>query len=48
MLVPIGINVAISTGAYFLARSLIPNLKQMFLKANIAGVDMSKTDKVKM
>lgn len=48
MFVPIGVNMVIATGAYFLSKSLIPSLKPMFLKANIAGIDMSKKDKVKM
>lgn len=48
MLIPITINVVISAGAFFLARSLIPNLKDMFLKANIAGIDMSKREKIRM
>lgn len=48
MLIPLSINVVISIGAYFLTRSLIPNLKAMFLKANIGGIDMSKKEKMKM
>jgi hypothetical protein len=48
MLISLGINVAISVCAYLGTRSLIPNLKEMFLKANIAGVDMSKKEKKKM
>lgn len=48
MLIPLCINVAFSVCGYFLAKSLIPNLKEMFLKANIAGVDMNKKDKKKM
>ena len=48
MLLPIAINVVISTGAYFLVRNLIPHLKDMFLKADISGIDMSKTEKIKM
>lgn len=47
-LIPIGVNVCISICAYFLTTSLIPNLKEMFLKANIAGVDMSKKEKIRM
>lgn len=42
------INALISVGAYFLTVNLIPNLKAMFLKANIAGVDMSKRNASKM
>lgn len=48
MLVPITVNVIISICAYITTRSLIPNLKQMFLKANISGIDMSKKEKIKM
>jgi hypothetical protein len=48
MIVPLGINFCISICAYFGAKSLIPNLKEMFLKANISGIDMSKKDKIKM
>lgn len=48
MLIPIGINVCISVCAYLLTRSLIPNLKEMFLKAKISGIDMSKKEKIQM
>lgn len=48
MLIPLTINIVFSTCAYLLAKSLIPNLKDMFLKANISGVDMNKKEKKKM
>lgn len=48
MLISLAINLGISLCAYLGTKSLIPNLKPMFLKANIAGIDMSKTEKIKM
>lgn len=42
------INVAISALAYFLTVNLIPGLTNMFLRANLYGVDMSKRDSKKM
>lgn len=47
-MISIAINVLISSGIYIATRRLIPNLKAMFLKANICGIDMSKKEKVKM
>jgi UDP-N-acetylglucosamine--dolichyl-phosphate N-acetylglucosaminephosphotransferase len=48
MFITIGINLAISVGIFLATRRLIPNLKAMFLKANLYGIDMSKKDKVKV
>lgn len=48
MWIPLGINVLISTCAYFGTKKIIPNLKGMFLKANISGIDMNKKEKIKM
>ncbi|CAO1369589.1 unnamed protein product [Diamesa tonsa] len=48
MWVPLGINVLISTCAYFGTKKIIPNLKGMFLKANISGIDMNKKEKIKI
>lgn len=48
MLFPIIINGLMSTVAYAVAVRLIPKLKEMFIKANLFGIDMSKrtSDKV--
>ena len=45
---PIFVNLAMSVGAYFLTVRLIPRIKNMFIKANLYGVDMNKSsgDKV--
>ncbi|XP_017875671.1 UDP-N-acetylglucosamine--dolichyl-phosphate N-acetylglucosaminephosphotransferase [Ceratina calcarata] len=40
---PILINLAMSIAAYFLTVRLIPGIKDMFIKANLYGVDMNKT-----
>jgi hypothetical protein len=48
MLIPLAINVGFSICAFFGAQGLIPNLKEMFLKANISGIDLNKKDKQKM
>lgn len=34
--------------AYFLTKRLIPRLKNMFIDANLYGVDMNKKSKPKM
>ncbi|KOC66258.1 UDP-N-acetylglucosamine--dolichyl-phosphate N-acetylglucosaminephosphotransferase [Habropoda laboriosa] len=39
---PILINFTMSIGAYFLAIRLIPKIKNMFIKANLYGIDMNK------
>lgn len=46
--VPLLVNVAISFGAYYAGRSLIPKMKPMFINANLYGIDMNKTSKPKM
>uniref|UniRef100_A0A182PPJ7 UDP-N-acetylglucosamine--dolichyl-phosphate N-acetylglucosaminephosphotransferase n=1 Tax=Anopheles epiroticus TaxID=199890 RepID=A0A182PPJ7_9DIPT len=46
--VPLLVNVAISVGAYFAGRSLIPKMKPMFINANLYGIDMNKTSKPKI
>ncbi|CRL05565.1 CLUMA_CG018065, isoform A [Clunio marinus] len=48
MLLPVVINIIISIGAYLLAINLIPNLKNMFLKAKICGIDMNKSEKIQI
>ncbi|XP_041776435.1 UDP-N-acetylglucosamine--dolichyl-phosphate N-acetylglucosaminephosphotransferase [Anopheles merus] len=46
--VPLLVNVAISFGAYYAGRSLIPKMKPMFINANLYGIDMNKTSKPKI
>ncbi|XP_024943733.1 UDP-N-acetylglucosamine--dolichyl-phosphate N-acetylglucosaminephosphotransferase isoform X2 [Cephus cinctus] len=45
---PICINAIMSIGAYFVAVRLIPKLRDMFIKANLYGIDMNKksSDKI--
>lgn len=40
--VPISLNVLMSIFAYTITVRLIPRLKDMFIKANLFGIDMSK------
>lgn len=42
MSVPLAISAVFSVGSYFLCKSLIPCLTDMFLKAGLCGKDMSK------
>ncbi len=44
----IAVNAALSMTAFGITFKLIPGLKDMFLKANICGIDMSKKNKIKM
>lgn len=48
ILFPIVINVIMSVIAYIITVRIIPKLKDMFIKANLFGIDMSKrtSDKV--
>lgn len=48
MLFPIIINLIMSVFAYVVTLRLIPKLRDMFIKANLFGIDMSKrtSDKV--
>lgn len=39
---PILINFAMSIFVYFLTIRLIPRIKDMFIKANLYGIDMNK------
>jgi hypothetical protein len=48
MLFTIAANLAISICAYVLTCKLIPGLKEMFLKADIAGIDMNKRSGTRM
>lgn len=48
MLVSVIISCLLSAFAYLFTIKLIPNLKEMFLKAEIAGIDMNKRNKQKM
>lgn len=45
--VPLIANFLLSLGGMFLTGQLIPSLSPMFLKANLFGIDMSKTSKDK-
>ncbi|XP_014216254.1 UDP-N-acetylglucosamine--dolichyl-phosphate N-acetylglucosaminephosphotransferase [Copidosoma floridanum] len=47
-LFPIAINVIMSMFTYFSTVRLIPNVKDMFIKANLYGFDMNKTSKTKV
>ncbi|XP_043259666.1 UDP-N-acetylglucosamine--dolichyl-phosphate N-acetylglucosaminephosphotransferase [Colletes gigas] len=40
---PLLVNLAMSVSAYFLTVRLIPRIKDMFIKANLYGIDMNKS-----
>ncbi|XP_063222315.1 UDP-N-acetylglucosamine--dolichyl-phosphate N-acetylglucosaminephosphotransferase isoform X2 [Bacillus rossius redtenbacheri] len=42
---PVVINALMSVAAYFATLKTIPRLKDMFIRANLCGIDMSKTKK---
>lgn len=46
--VQITVNIVISTGAFLVTTRIIPKLKDMFLKANLSGIDMNKQTRDKM
>ena len=48
MYVSLGTNIFMATMCYVITVRLIPKLKEKFIKANLFGIDMSKTtsDKV--
>lgn len=48
ILFPIVINIIMSVITYIITVRIIPKLKDMFIKANLFGIDMSKrtSDKV--
>ena len=45
---PIIVNVIVSVVAYVVAVRIIPRFRDMFIKANLYGLDMSKSSKEKM
>ncbi|KAE8752544.1 hypothetical protein FOCC_FOCC000666 [Frankliniella occidentalis] len=48
MFLPLFLNVAMSFGAYYFTVRIIPRLKDMFLKANLFGIDLNKQTKDKV
>lgn len=48
MLISLFCNAFISLIAYIIARKLIPNFKEMFIKANIYGIDLNKDNGIKV
>jgi UDP-N-acetylglucosamine--dolichyl-phosphate N-acetylglucosaminephosphotransferase len=48
MMIPIIISAFMSTVAYVVTVRLIPKLRDMFIKANLFGIDMSKTTSEKV
>ena len=46
--VQITVNIIISVGAFVATTRLIPKLKDMFLKANLFGIDVNKNTRDKM
>lgn len=47
-LLVLGINLTMSTVAHLVTLDLIPRFREMFIKAGLSGVDMSKTTKAKV
>lgn len=47
-LIILGVNAAMSALAHLVTLSLIPRFREMFIKAGLSGVDMSKTAKTKV
>jgi UDP-N-acetylglucosamine--dolichyl-phosphate N-acetylglucosaminephosphotransferase len=45
---PVLVNSVVSVVAYLVAVRIIPRFKDMFVKANLCGIDMSKKRKEKM
>ncbi|XP_043277701.1 UDP-N-acetylglucosamine--dolichyl-phosphate N-acetylglucosaminephosphotransferase [Venturia canescens] len=45
---PVGVNVLMSAFAFFVTVQLIPKLQDMFIKANLYGVDMNKRESGKV
>ena len=48
IVLPIAINIAMSVVCFFVTVRLIPKLRDMFIKANLYGVDMNKKSSDKM
>lgn len=45
---PLVVNLLMSIISFYLTQRLIPNLREMFLKANLFGYDMNKTTRYKV
>lgn len=45
---PLLINFVMSVGAYLLTVRLIPRVKDIFIKANLYGIDMNKSGSEKV
>lgn len=45
---PVLVNSVVSIVAYLVTLRIIPRFKDMFVKANLYGIDMSKNRKEKM
>ncbi|KAI4476390.1 hypothetical protein M0802_014876 [Mischocyttarus mexicanus] len=48
LILPLSINVIMSIGAYYFTINLIPRLKDLFIKANLYGIDMNKRNNLKV
>lgn len=48
MLISFICNILISIITYFTTRKLIPNLREMFIKSNIYGIDLNKNNGIKV
>jgi UDP-N-acetylglucosamine--dolichyl-phosphate N-acetylglucosaminephosphotransferase len=48
MIAALVINFFMSVCAYVATVQLIPSLRDMFLRANLCGVDMNKKEKIKV
>uniref|UniRef100_A0A1L8E1U2 UDP-N-acetylglucosamine--dolichyl-phosphate N-acetylglucosaminephosphotransferase n=1 Tax=Nyssomyia neivai TaxID=330878 RepID=A0A1L8E1U2_9DIPT len=48
MFLPLAINTILSVIALIATNHLIPKLRDMFIKANVFGIDMSKKEKIKI
>lgn len=45
---PLVVNLVMSVLSFYVTQRLIPNVKEMFLKANLFGYDMNKTKRPKV
>ncbi|KAK2580462.1 hypothetical protein KPH14_006204 [Odynerus spinipes] len=48
LIFPLSVNAVMSIGAYFFTVNLIPRVKDIFVKANLYGIDMSKKNSQKI
>ncbi|XP_043663588.1 UDP-N-acetylglucosamine--dolichyl-phosphate N-acetylglucosaminephosphotransferase [Vespula pensylvanica] len=48
LILPLSIDIIMSIGAYFFTLNLIPRLKDLFVKANLYGIDMNKRNSLKI